>query len=1031
MGNRMIAVSMVLSLVISLFTLVMAAPAAITVADATVSAYVTQLNGNTNDLHITIKSIYGEFSKTFNIRNNAEDTYILGGANIEEPEFTVYVDTKGNTQIRACYFTQFRPAKVVKLVEGSLGTPAANAILGLDLGMYYTVSVGVTNPTTMYVAKDGSLTADPAGLALLSASGITGLINGVTYSVSGSVSYPLTSGFFTAEILQQIEAICNRNLYASFTSMVVSVVKNGQIQYFNFGTSQSSRDAGYADPASRTPVDEHSVYEIASLSKPFASLLLAYFDQQGWLKMTDPISKYFNIPDFIDADGTHVAPTLEDLGAHTSGLTRMPRNWEPNGIDRDPQAPYEFYTRARMEAELANVIYDYKPGTVNSYSNFGVGVLGNVLADVYYRLTGDQRYNASVEGYLNSGRAYNNLLIDLLGAPLGLLSTKVISDDSMLARKTLPHNSQGVPSTEWHFDAMAGCGGIKSTSRDLALLMALHCGDYMSDHPLYAAVAEIIKPRTNLDNMGRSFNALGWMVQPNRPSRLPAPALTPTGVRYGELLYHSGAVNGYSTMYMCVPEANAGVVCMLNNSDQSGLADGLCAEILDVVLSSPTKGSQDNLVKLAPGSLGVAGDRCITNLTPGLYYMLSVTTPGTYKNITTYLYTNAAGIITDNPTAAAPLSGTVITHATPTGGIRLLNGQTYLVTASTEPPPSFKVFEDEVYRLAATTYRASNIAGMSLGYFSPYTQGTMSFGYNETDADNVGTKTEITDSTLFELGGAANTFTATLYQLLLQRGILQESWTLGTFYPDAAKYNGSVWPTLRQMATNTSGLPGWPASFNSIGPANYSLHDLEQDLVNLTYPRAPGTPAYSDLSMGLLTMIMTTAYNDYAGTDFSYNQLLQELLFQPLGMTSTAVRGAGLSNPVALPHTRNGGPASYYDFGFLGAPIEVYSTSADMGIWFAALTNAIKNPQSSGTILGAMRETQSYSGNSLFRLGDNGTYRWVNYWSNGFNMSFVLHFASGAGCVILGNFYDDNYTFDPLANRIATSALSPVNMNWV
>ena len=66
-----------------------------------VSAYVDKLNGNKNDLTITVKEVYFSvediiYTETFKINNNAAGTYDVGG-------YEVYVDTKGNTQIRECY----------------------------------------------------------------------------------------------------------------------------------------------------------------------------------------------------------------------------------------------------------------------------------------------------------------------------------------------------------------------------------------------------------------------------------------------------------------------------------------------------------------------------------------------------------------------------------------------------------------------------------------------------------------------------------------------------------------------------------------------------------------------------------------------------------------------------------------------------------------------------------------------------------------------------------------------------------------
>jgi uncharacterized repeat protein (TIGR02543 family) len=64
------------------------------------SASVKKLTGNTNDLTITVTEFYsdGEAKKvtvTISIANNAAGTYAVGN-------YKVYVDTKGNTQIRDC-----------------------------------------------------------------------------------------------------------------------------------------------------------------------------------------------------------------------------------------------------------------------------------------------------------------------------------------------------------------------------------------------------------------------------------------------------------------------------------------------------------------------------------------------------------------------------------------------------------------------------------------------------------------------------------------------------------------------------------------------------------------------------------------------------------------------------------------------------------------------------------------------------------------------------------------------------------------
>jgi len=80
------------------------------ISNVTASAYVVKESGNTNDLYITATEFYIdgtsiEFTTMFVIDNNAADYYPMDTAS---GVYTVYVDTKGNIQIRACEIVDFR-----------------------------------------------------------------------------------------------------------------------------------------------------------------------------------------------------------------------------------------------------------------------------------------------------------------------------------------------------------------------------------------------------------------------------------------------------------------------------------------------------------------------------------------------------------------------------------------------------------------------------------------------------------------------------------------------------------------------------------------------------------------------------------------------------------------------------------------------------------------------------------------------------------------------------------------------------------
>jgi len=71
---------------------------------AEATAYVIKLNGNKNDLYIIVTEYFSdgyanEVKVMYKINNNAADVYEAG-------DYFVYVDTKGNVKIHACYIVR-------------------------------------------------------------------------------------------------------------------------------------------------------------------------------------------------------------------------------------------------------------------------------------------------------------------------------------------------------------------------------------------------------------------------------------------------------------------------------------------------------------------------------------------------------------------------------------------------------------------------------------------------------------------------------------------------------------------------------------------------------------------------------------------------------------------------------------------------------------------------------------------------------------------------------------------------------------
>ncbi|MCC6283426.1 MAG: beta-lactamase family protein, partial [Saprospiraceae bacterium] len=117
-------------------------------------------------------------------------------------------------------------------------------------------------------------------------------------------------------------------------SIVVGIVDKDGPQYYVFGT----KTAG-----GKEHVDEHTIYEIGSISKTFTGILLAQMTLRGTLNTDDPAQKY--LPDLVKMpmrNGKQI--TLGHLSDHTSALPRLPSNMNP----ADPANPYADYTVDQM-----------------------------------------------------------------------------------------------------------------------------------------------------------------------------------------------------------------------------------------------------------------------------------------------------------------------------------------------------------------------------------------------------------------------------------------------------------------------------------------------------------------------------------------------------------------------------------------------------------------------------------------------------------------------------------------------------------
>jgi len=311
--------------------------------------------------------------------------------------------------------------------------------------------------------------------------------------------------------------------------ITIGVEQNGQRRVFSYGVANAD-----------------SVFEIGSITKTFTGLILAQLTVQGVVQLDTPVRELLP-PGTVDKPASGAEIRLLDLSDQHSGLPRLPDNLAP----ADPSNPYADYDVKRLYAYLAQHGVALPTDAAFGYSNLGVGLLGQALAN-------------------KTGLSYAALLQREVTGPLGLADTGVLLSSAMQARFITGHDPEHRPAHAWDLDALAGAGAIRSTAADMLnyLDAQLH-PDRLSatvlaqanGKTLPAAIAMSQVPRAEVSKT--SHIALNWL-------RVDA-----TGT-----YWHNGGTGGYSSFASFNPAQDVAIVVLSNTAvGPSGFTDKLGAHI--------------------------------------------------------------------------------------------------------------------------------------------------------------------------------------------------------------------------------------------------------------------------------------------------------------------------------------------------------------------------------------------------------------------------------------------------------------------
>ncbi len=307
---------------------------------------------------------------------------------------------------------------------------------------------------------------------------------------------------------------------------------------------------GVCDTSTKVPVDADTVFQLASLSKPVGSTVVAELVGEGKITWDSKLSVLDPTFAMFDPWVTREI-TIRDMYAHRSGLPAHAGDLlEDLGFTRA-----EILHRLRYQHPASSFRSHY------AYTNSGLTEAGVAAAKAY-------------------GLEWNEASEEKLYRPLGMKSTSSLYADFMAHKnKALGHvlvDGKWVQKFKRDPDAQSPAGGVSSSVNDVAKWMRLQLangkfeGKQIVDEK---ALAETHHPQilTGFSRSGLpSFYGLGWNVSYDSEGRL--------------RLSHSGAFGlGAGTHVNLVPAEQLGIV-VLTNAYPIGVAEALAATFLDTAL---------------------------------------------------------------------------------------------------------------------------------------------------------------------------------------------------------------------------------------------------------------------------------------------------------------------------------------------------------------------------------------------------------------------------------------------------------------
>ena len=331
--------------------------------------------------------------------------------------------------------------------------------------------------------------------------------------------------------------------------LAIVIVKDGQVAFM--------KGYGVADTATHQPVDENTLFMIASNSKLFTATALSQLEYDKKLSLDDKFTKYF--PGFTLYEPTTTSLlTIRDLLSHRIGTKTFQGDFTFWNSRLTPQQIMQKMKLLKPEAGFRNHY---------GYCNSCFLAAGEVIPKI-------------------TGHSWQKYIQDSILTPLQMTHTYTsihnLTDTRLLAK---PYTTSftgvlnQVPWDDW--DNLAPAAALISNVSDMShwLLFQLDSGRYegkrVMPFPVLQTTRDINTPITSRKSSAVPTHMVGYGA----------------GVLVGDyngrqVFWHTGGAAGMVSVVCFVPEERLGIAVLTNNDNQS-LYGALRTQVLDAYTGMP------------------------------------------------------------------------------------------------------------------------------------------------------------------------------------------------------------------------------------------------------------------------------------------------------------------------------------------------------------------------------------------------------------------------------------------------------------